>query len=92
MFFPEHFTLVYVVKHTFFIILPFRFNLEPDYVQCYICSIEELATHKLKARDILFFVTHVSILTWDIFLEYSLSGEQITLISIYVILLINHRF
>jgi hypothetical protein len=63
----------------FLIILPFRFNLETDYLLSFRVS------HKLKARVVilthhsillsfnlkqicrlLFFVTHVSILTWDI--------------------------
>lgn len=69
--FPEHFTTsLYVVTYNLLIILSFRFNLETDSL-----------SHKLKARGplrgILFFVTRVSILTWDIY-GNPLSSEQTT--------------
>jgi len=47
-----------MLVNTHLIILSFRFNLETDYSKY----------HKLKARGVsLFFVTCVSILTWDIY-------------------------
>jgi hypothetical protein len=58
--------------HSFLIILSFRFNLETDSL-----------SHKLKARGpckgILFFVTRVSILTWDIYGK-TLFSDQTSLV------------
>ena len=59
MLFQNILLTIYVVTYNFLIILSCRLNLETDSL-----------SHKLKARgsckDILFFVTRVSILTWDI--------------------------
>lgn len=60
-FFPVHFTQLFMCFTYNLIILSFRFNLETDYF------INTISLRREWPLGLLFFVTRVSILPWDIF-------------------------